>query len=142
MKGSGELENEAVLITASHMAASARTAPKTCGIDNIEVFAIDDEKTRELLVSKMIEISKNENIDISPFRYLYKSINIYTRLTLPGATVKSIKSAASAEQQASTDFPLQQHRLPPWTRNLPWPGHPSRGASSRPRGISPSSPPP
>ena len=61
MKRSAELEKEAVLITAGHMAAAARTAPKTCGIDNIEVFAIDDEKTRELLVSKMREISKNEN---------------------------------------------------------------------------------
>ena len=61
MKRSAELEKEAVLITAGHMAAAARTAPKTCGIDNIEVFTIDDEKTKELLMSKMIEISKNEN---------------------------------------------------------------------------------
>ena len=61
MKRSAELEKEAVLITASHMAAAARTAPKTCGIDNIEVFTIDDGKTRGLLISKMIEISKNYN---------------------------------------------------------------------------------
>ncbi len=61
MKRSAELEKEAVLMTAGYMAAAARTAPKTCGIDNIEVFAIDDEKTRELLISKMIEIAKKEN---------------------------------------------------------------------------------
>ena len=61
MKRSSELEKEAVLITAGHMAASARTAPKTCGIDNIEAFAIDDEKTKNLLISKMMEISKNAN---------------------------------------------------------------------------------
>jgi len=60
MKRSAELEKEAVLITAGHMAATARTAPKTCGIDNIEVLAIDDEKTKALLLSKMTEISQKE----------------------------------------------------------------------------------
>lgn len=61
MKRSAELEKEAVLITASHMAQAARTAPKTRGIDNIEVFMIDDAKTKKLLISKMMEISKKEN---------------------------------------------------------------------------------
>jgi uncharacterized ferredoxin-like protein len=60
MKRSAELEKEAVLMAASHMAAAARTAPKTRGIDNIEAFTIDDKKTRRLLVDKMLEISKRE----------------------------------------------------------------------------------
>ena len=30
-----------------------------------------------------MQISKNENIDNSPFRYLDKAIDIYTRVTLP-----------------------------------------------------------
>ena len=61
MKRSAELEKDALLITASHMTVTARTAPKTCGIDNIEVFVIDDEKTKALLVSKMMEISQTAN---------------------------------------------------------------------------------
>lgn len=60
MKRSAELEKGAVLITASHMASAARTAPKTCAIDNIEIFVIDDEKTKKLLISRMTEISKKE----------------------------------------------------------------------------------
>ena len=61
MKRSIELEKDAALATTGHMAAAARTAPKTCGIDNIEVFSIDDDKTKELLMSKMTEISQKEN---------------------------------------------------------------------------------
>ena len=61
MKRSAELEKESALITASQMATAARTAPKTRGIDNIETFIIDDEKTKKLVISKMIEISKTED---------------------------------------------------------------------------------
>ena len=61
MKRSTDLEKESVMITASHMAAAARTAPKTRGIDNIEAFLIDDDATRKLLISKMLEISKKES---------------------------------------------------------------------------------
>ncbi len=60
MKKSVELEKEAVMMTASHMAAAARTAPKTRGIDNIEILVIDDESSRKKLISKMSEISKKE----------------------------------------------------------------------------------
>jgi uncharacterized ferredoxin-like protein len=61
MKQAADLEREAVLTAASQMAAAARTAPKTRGVDNIEVFVIDDEKTKKLLMDKMIEVSKKEN---------------------------------------------------------------------------------
>ncbi len=61
MKRSAEIEKEAAVTTAIHMAASARTAPKTCGIDNIKSFIIDDAKTKELVISMMMEISKKEN---------------------------------------------------------------------------------
>jgi uncharacterized ferredoxin-like protein len=61
MKRSAELEKESVIITVSHMAASARTAPKTRGIDNIEIFVIDDEKTKKTLMAKMIEIARESS---------------------------------------------------------------------------------
>jgi uncharacterized ferredoxin-like protein len=61
MKKSNELEREGVIEIARHMAVAARTAPKTRGIDNIEVFAIDDDPTKKKIVEKMREISKKEN---------------------------------------------------------------------------------
>lgn len=61
MKRSGELEKEAVAMAASNMAAAARTAPKTRGIDNIDVMVIDDTQIRDKLISQMKKISKNEN---------------------------------------------------------------------------------
>ncbi len=60
MKNSAQLEKEAALQAASLMAAAARTAPKSRGIDNIEVFAIDDEPAKKKLMDKMKEISKAE----------------------------------------------------------------------------------
>ena len=61
MKESSELEVQAASTVASMMAAAARTAPKTCGIDNIRVVAIDDEKTKQKLVDKMKQIALSEN---------------------------------------------------------------------------------
>lgn len=43
------------------LALAARTAPKTRGIDNIEVFAIDDDATKNKLIEKMKEIAKKES---------------------------------------------------------------------------------
>lgn len=61
MKTSAELEKQAALQVAALMAAAARTAPKGRGIDNIRVFAIDDEPTKQQLIAKMREISAKEN---------------------------------------------------------------------------------
>jgi uncharacterized ferredoxin-like protein len=61
MKKSNELEAAAIKDVAEFMALAARTAPKTRGIDNIEVFAIDDEATKKKLIEKMREIAKKEN---------------------------------------------------------------------------------
>jgi uncharacterized ferredoxin-like protein len=61
MKASSELEKQAAYNIAAAMAAAARTAPKTRGIDNIQAVAIDDENTKQILVSKMIEIARSEN---------------------------------------------------------------------------------
>jgi uncharacterized ferredoxin-like protein len=61
MKQSSELERQATYQVAILMAAAARTAPKTRGIDNIQVVAIDDENTRQTLVNKMQEIARLEN---------------------------------------------------------------------------------
>ena len=60
MKNSAELEKEAALAAASRMTAASRTAPKTRGVDNIEVIIIDDEKTKKLVIAKMLEISRKE----------------------------------------------------------------------------------
>jgi len=61
MKESFELEKQAARQVAALMAGAARTAPKTRGIDNIQVVAIDDEGTRQTLVIKMKEIARLEN---------------------------------------------------------------------------------
>jgi uncharacterized ferredoxin-like protein len=61
MKTSAELEQLAALQVASLMAAAARTAPKTRGIDNIRVVAIEDQATKDELARKMRELAKSEN---------------------------------------------------------------------------------
>jgi uncharacterized ferredoxin-like protein len=61
MKESSELEKQAASHVATLMAAAARTAPKTRGIDNIQVLAIDDENTKQTLLGKMKEIARSEN---------------------------------------------------------------------------------
>jgi uncharacterized ferredoxin-like protein len=43
------------------MATAARTAPKTRGIDNIKVVAIEDAATKEELSKQMRELAKSEN---------------------------------------------------------------------------------
>jgi uncharacterized ferredoxin-like protein len=61
MKISVELEKEAALHVAALMAAAGRTAPKTRGIDNIRIVAIDDDETRQRVVEKMREIAARDN---------------------------------------------------------------------------------
>ncbi|MFH1189101.1 MAG: DUF2148 domain-containing protein [Candidatus Omnitrophota bacterium] len=61
MKRSDRLEKEASAQVAALMAASARTSPKTRGIDNIEVLVIDDLPSKNRLIKKMKAISKSEN---------------------------------------------------------------------------------
>ena len=61
MKTSAELEKQAALQVVTLMAAAARTAPKTRGVDNIKVIAIDDEPTKQKLITKMREIAGAES---------------------------------------------------------------------------------
>jgi uncharacterized ferredoxin-like protein len=61
MKTSPELEKQAALQVAALMAAAARTAPKSRGIDNVRVVAIDDEPTKQELIAKMRLIGSSEN---------------------------------------------------------------------------------
>jgi uncharacterized ferredoxin-like protein len=61
MKISGELEKQAALQVATLMAAAARTAPKTRGIDNVKTVAVDDEPTKQKVIAKMREIAAKEN---------------------------------------------------------------------------------
>lgn len=56
-----ELERSVAFDIAKLMAASARTAPKTRGTDNIEILVIDDDKTKESVIKKMKDISAKEN---------------------------------------------------------------------------------
>ena len=60
MKDSAELEKHAAVQVAALMAAAARTAPKTRGIDNIRLIAIEDEPTRQKLAAAMRQIGKAE----------------------------------------------------------------------------------
>ena len=61
MKRSSDMENEGVLQIACAMVVAARTAPKTRGIDNIEVIVIDDEPSKDKVREVMAKISKDEN---------------------------------------------------------------------------------
>ena len=61
MKESSELEVQAASNVAAMMAAAARTAPKTRGIDNIKVVAIDDENTKQKLINEMKRIAQSED---------------------------------------------------------------------------------
>ena len=61
MTTSVELEKQAAIQVLALMAAAARTAPKTRGIDNIKIVAIDDELTKQKLIAKMREIAGKEN---------------------------------------------------------------------------------
>ena len=61
MKTAPELEQQAAVHVAALMAAAARTSPKTRGIDNIRVLAIDDEPTKQQIIGKMKEIARAEN---------------------------------------------------------------------------------
>jgi uncharacterized ferredoxin-like protein len=61
MKTSSELEQQAAGHVGSLMAAAARTAPKTRGIDNIKTLAIDDSSSRDTLLAKMRELAKSEH---------------------------------------------------------------------------------
>jgi uncharacterized ferredoxin-like protein len=61
MKNSLELEEQAALQALALMAAAARTAPKTRGIDNLRIVGIDDAGSRQRLVDKMKEIAQAEN---------------------------------------------------------------------------------
>lgn len=60
MLQSQTLETQAALQAAALMAAAARTAPKTRGVDNIRIAVIDDEATRKPLLAKMREIAVKE----------------------------------------------------------------------------------
>jgi uncharacterized ferredoxin-like protein len=60
MKKSIDLEKAAVKDVAEFMAVAARTAPKTRGIDNIEIIALDEDAEIKKLAAKMKEISLKE----------------------------------------------------------------------------------
>jgi uncharacterized ferredoxin-like protein len=54
------MEKKAALNVAYFMAAASRTAPKTRGVDNVVIAAIDDTATRNRVIKKMKEIAKRD----------------------------------------------------------------------------------
>lgn len=56
IKKSSEAEMQALEQVANLMCAAARTAPKTCGIDNIQILILTEDDVKKL-IPKMIEIS-------------------------------------------------------------------------------------
>ena len=60
--GSKESEKAALLETAKHMAVSARTAPKTAGIDDILTLVVYG-KEKEDIATKMEEIGEERKIE-------------------------------------------------------------------------------
>ncbi|OGW84373.1 MAG: hypothetical protein A2987_06835 [Omnitrophica bacterium RIFCSPLOWO2_01_FULL_45_10] len=61
MKKSIDAEKRAIDDVANLMVAAARTAPKTRGIDNIEIIVVDDESSKGALIKKMEELSLAKN---------------------------------------------------------------------------------
>lgn len=61
MKKGAEMEKDGVIRIAEFLAVSARTAPKTRGIDNIETIVIDNPPEKEAISKKMTEISRKES---------------------------------------------------------------------------------
>lgn len=61
MRRSKDLEKAAVKDVAEFMAVAARTAPKTRGIDNIDVVVLEDKAELAALAAKMRELSKSLN---------------------------------------------------------------------------------
>ncbi len=59
IRKSNEAEQSAIEQVANLMTAAARTAPKTRGIDNIQVLVLTDKDVQRL-VPKMLEISKRD----------------------------------------------------------------------------------
>lgn len=57
MRRSPEPENAAAKDVAEFMSASARTAPKTRGIDNVDIIIIDEGPDKEKLIKRMGELS-------------------------------------------------------------------------------------
>ena len=60
MKSSAELEQQAALQVLNLMAAAARTAPKTRGIDNLRTLALVDALDKDRLMAKMRELAVAE----------------------------------------------------------------------------------
>jgi len=61
MRRSPDPENAAVKDVAEFMAASARTAPKTRGIDNIDIIIIDEGSDKTKLINRMRKLSAKLN---------------------------------------------------------------------------------
>lgn len=57
-----EAEEEALLLVAQLMCASARTAPKARGMDNIETLIVKEEAVKEKIAQEMENIGEKEGL--------------------------------------------------------------------------------
>jgi uncharacterized ferredoxin-like protein len=56
-----EIRDAALRDVAEFMCVAARTAPKTRGVDNLEIFIVGEETTKKKLIAAMKEIGKKNN---------------------------------------------------------------------------------
>ena len=61
VKNFNEASKEVLKDVAEFMAVAARTAPKTKGIDSLEIIILDDKEEKQKLIRKMEEIGKKNN---------------------------------------------------------------------------------
>ncbi|MDO5570118.1 MAG: DUF2148 domain-containing protein [Bacteroidales bacterium] len=54
-----EINKESIIAIAKNMMIAARTAPKACGVDNLEIVMISETSDISILAEKMREISQN-----------------------------------------------------------------------------------
>lgn len=73
---SEQMEKQAILQTAAHMCAAARTAPKTRGIDGIVTLVLT-EKEKDALEEKMQEIAEREGNEAIKEWYQRDAANVH-----------------------------------------------------------------
>jgi len=61
VKKYSQVSEAALKDVAEFMSVAARTAPKTRGVDNLEIIVIEDKDERQKLIQKMKEIGKKNN---------------------------------------------------------------------------------
>ena len=85
-----QMEEKAILETAAHMCAAARTAPKARGIDNILTFVLTGAE-KDALAAKLDEIAQREFKGSGPFPRDAKNVRAAQAVVLIGVKRVSCK---------------------------------------------------